>query len=233
LALDAAGTKIFMTVWDGGGNDTYDASNYGGGVQIDLRPGQWTTLSASQLADLDRNTAGLQAAAGNIANSLYTSGVALDGQATDNLIENAIGGVGRDRITGNDAANRLTGGGGSDQLAGGQGADHFVYTRVSDSSGTQPDTILDFDQCDFIDIEAIDAKPGLKGNQDFTWHAGISGYEGLAPGEMGFVEKPDQTGGTFFAKLDADATIDFQAALVFSGSVTFGLASIYQDALLV
>ena len=43
------GTYILMTIWDGGGNDTYDASNYGDGVEIDLRPGDFSTISVAQL----------------------------------------------------------------------------------------------------------------------------------------------------------------------------------------
>src|SRR2546422_2508647 len=55
--LDAPDTDtIFMTIWDGGGIDTYDFSNYSGhtsGIYVDLRPGGWTTFSPNQLADLD------------------------------------------------------------------------------------------------------------------------------------------------------------------------------------
>jgi len=41
-----------MTVWDGGGQDTYDFSNYSTGVTVNLAPGSWTTTSATQLANL-------------------------------------------------------------------------------------------------------------------------------------------------------------------------------------
>src|SRR5581483_9242821 len=41
------GNKIFMTVWDGGGNDTYDFSNYITDLSVNLLPGQWTTASAA------------------------------------------------------------------------------------------------------------------------------------------------------------------------------------------
>src|SRR5262245_55388219 len=72
-ALDAPDTDtIFMTIWDGGGIDTYDFSNYSGhtsGIYVDLRPGGWTTFSPNQLADLDGLT-GDRVAAGNVANSL-------------------------------------------------------------------------------------------------------------------------------------------------------------------
>ncbi|HEV2745698.1 MAG TPA: pre-peptidase C-terminal domain-containing protein [Allosphingosinicella sp.] len=98
------GNRSFMTMWDGGGTDTYDLSNYGGGVTIDLRPGEWTTTSSVQLANLgDGNFA-----RGNIANALLFEG------DQRSLIENAIGGGGSDTIFGNQAANTLTGGAGSD-----------------------------------------------------------------------------------------------------------------------
>ena len=46
------GNKVFMTVWDGGGIDTYDMSNYSGGVTIDLNPGGWSITSDAQRANL-------------------------------------------------------------------------------------------------------------------------------------------------------------------------------------
>jgi serralysin len=47
-----AANRVFMTLWDGGGVDTYDLSNYANDVSIDLRPGEWTVTSAVQLANL-------------------------------------------------------------------------------------------------------------------------------------------------------------------------------------
>ena len=37
-----ANNIIFMTIWDGGGVDTYDFSSYTKPISIDLRPGEWT-----------------------------------------------------------------------------------------------------------------------------------------------------------------------------------------------
>ena len=45
-----AGNKIFMTIWDGGGQDTYDFSNYTTALAVNLQPGGWTTASTTQLA---------------------------------------------------------------------------------------------------------------------------------------------------------------------------------------
>ena len=60
------GNTIFMTIWDGGGNDTYDFSNYTTNVTVNLKPGGWTTLSTAQLAALGEG----HTAVGNIANAL-------------------------------------------------------------------------------------------------------------------------------------------------------------------
>ena len=111
----AGGNKVFQTVWDGGGSDTYDFSNYTTDQSIDLRPGQWTTTSAAQLAQLHYN--GSQVADGNIANALQYNG------DERSLIENAVGGSGNDTITGNEAANQLFGGAGDDVMRGGAGDD--------------------------------------------------------------------------------------------------------------
>jgi serralysin len=121
---------IFMTVWDGGGTDTYDFSNYSSDLEIDLQPGEWTTTADAQLANLGLG----HFARGNIANAwLYQDNPA-------SLIENATGGSGDDSIVGNDAANLLKGGtgkdtlkglGGNDDIRGGQGSDTCVFTVAS------------------------------------------------------------------------------------------------------
>ncbi|HEX3486989.1 MAG TPA: M10 family metallopeptidase C-terminal domain-containing protein, partial [Micropepsaceae bacterium] len=115
------GNKIFMTVWDGGGSDTYDFSNYTTGLNVNLTPGAWTTVSSAQLANLGYG----HVATGNIANALLFQG------NTASLIENAVGGTGNDTIIGNQTNNVLTGGAGSDTLDGGAGTDTAVYSGLS------------------------------------------------------------------------------------------------------
>jgi serralysin len=125
-----AGNKIFMTLWDGGGNDTYDFSNYTTNLSVNLGPGGWTTASATQLASLGSG----KVAAGNIANALLHNG------NTASLIENAIGGSGSDTLIGNVANNVLTGGRGNDIVDGGGGTDTAVYSgNRSDYSWLQVD----------------------------------------------------------------------------------------------
>ena len=105
-----------MSIWDGGGNDTYDASNYGDGVEIDLRPGEFSTISVDQL--------GKPGAIGNVGNAyLYYDDLR-------SLIENAIGGDGTDTLMGNVGDNRLTGNGGADDLDGGDGIDTAAFSGV-------------------------------------------------------------------------------------------------------
>jgi hypothetical protein len=113
-----AGNKIFMTIWDGGGEDTYDFSNYANAVTVRLQPGAWSICSGVQRADLGNG----RYAAGNIANAL------LHDNNPASLIENAICGAGTDSIVGNIADNRFTGGGGNDTLTGAAGADTAIYS---------------------------------------------------------------------------------------------------------
>nr|MDP9415983.1 M10 family metallopeptidase C-terminal domain-containing protein [Pseudomonadota bacterium] len=110
--------RVFMTIWDGGGIDTYDLSNYNDGVSIDLRPGAWTTTSAVQLANLGNGNF----ARGNVANALTFAG------DPRSLIENAIAGAGNDTVIGNEASNSFfLQHGGDDSASGGLGNDIFYY----------------------------------------------------------------------------------------------------------
>jgi serralysin len=113
LALDPGGNRIFMTIWDGNGIDTYDLSNYATNLAIDLEPGGFSVFSDVQRASLGNGNF----ARGNVFNALQVSGDARS------LIENAIGGSGHDRIGGNAAANALSGNAGNDTLDGNGGID--------------------------------------------------------------------------------------------------------------
>jgi hypothetical protein len=112
------GNIVFMTLWDGGGIDTFDLSNYATSTNIDLQPGKWSTFSTKQIAKLS----GTRSAIGNVANALIYKG----NQAS--LIENVIGGSFNDIIVGNDANNTFTGGSGNDSLQGGAGNNTAVYS---------------------------------------------------------------------------------------------------------
>jgi serralysin len=160
----AGGNKILLTVWDGGGNDTYDFSNYSTNLKVDLRPGEWTTTSTAQLAQLHWD--GSKAAVGNIANALQHKGDARS------LIENAVGGAGNDTIIGNQAANvlngntgndALTGGAGNDVLDGGAGSDTAVFSGARSNYSV---TMLSDGS-----IQVADLRSGGPDGKDTVWGA--------------------------------------------------------------
>lgn len=118
------GNRIFMTLWDGNGTDTYDFSNYTTNLNVNLSPGAFSITSSTQLAYLGNNGTA-QYAPGNIFNALQYNGDARS------LIENAIGGSGNDTIFGNTADNSLWGGSGGDTLYGLAG-DDYLYGSTGD-----------------------------------------------------------------------------------------------------
>ncbi len=112
--------SLLETIWDGGGTDTIDWSNQTSNAVIDLNEGAWSELGQSYLV-------------GNGAPSIPESRtVAI---AFGAVIENAKGGSGNDKITGNAVANKLEGLAGSDTLNGGNGSDRLI-------GGTGNDTLV-------------------------------------------------------------------------------------------
>jgi serralysin len=128
------GNQILLTVWDGGGTDTYSFTNYTTALTIDLQPGAWSITSQEQRAKLHWD--GSRLAVGNIANALLHQG------DTRALIENAYGGSADDSIKGNDAKNTLCGNAGDDKLYGLSGNDVLIGGSGKDllSGGAGTDT---------------------------------------------------------------------------------------------
>ncbi|HYD70337.1 M10 family metallopeptidase C-terminal domain-containing protein [Azospirillum sp.] len=122
--FDPSHSVVLTTIWDGGGTDTYNLSNYTTALTIDLTPGGWSSFGG-QYALLDVGTDAYAAA--NLANPYLFEG------DPRSLIENASGGTGNDLITGNQADNTLEGGGGNDTLNGGTGNDTLVGGAGADS----------------------------------------------------------------------------------------------------
>ncbi|MEM8981056.1 MAG: M10 family metallopeptidase C-terminal domain-containing protein, partial [Pseudomonadota bacterium] len=108
--------RIFRTLWDGDGTDTYDLSNYSQALEIDLTPGGWSKLDDAQRVDLGN---------GNLARANVYNARLFEEDARS-LIENAVGGSSDDIIVGNRAKNRLEGGLGKDMLYGGGGVDTLL-----------------------------------------------------------------------------------------------------------
>lgn len=127
LAIKAGGKKVFLTIWDGGGRDTYDLTAYKNGVDVDLEPGGHTVLSRGQLADLGGGPNG-GLARGSVFNALQYN------NDPRSLIENVSSGSGNDTISGNDADNRFASFGGNDRQFGGSGDDTMA-------GGTGRDTL--------------------------------------------------------------------------------------------
>ena len=202
--------RIFLTIWDGGGDDTYDFSNYHSNLVIRLDPGSWSLTNRAQLALLDQAT--LHYARANVFNALLYHG------DTSSLIENAIGGSGHDRLIGNQADNELTGNGrgdtlsghagadllfgglGSDRLWGGADSDVFVFTGLLESRvGQHRDVIKDFStaQGDQIDLRALEDATGT------SFHfIGASNFS--AAGDMHYAK------GILSIDVNADGHADFQ-----------------------
>jgi serralysin len=126
VAITPGANRIFATVWDGGGTDTYDLLAYRTALKIDLRPGKASVFDKDQLAYLGGGpNDGF--ARGNIFNAL------LHDDDTRSLIENVKGGSASDQITGNELVNTLWGYGGNDTLKGDAGNDVLIGGSGADA----------------------------------------------------------------------------------------------------
>jgi serralysin len=132
--------RTFLTVWDGGGSDTYDYSNYNTNQTIDLRAGKWSALSPVQIANLGAG----EFAKGSVYNAWQYQGDARS------LIENSFAGIGNDTMRGNQAANVLSGAAGDDSINGGSGNDTL-------SGGDGNDTL----EGDYPPQNAVLSVPGI------------------------------------------------------------------------
>jgi serralysin len=151
--------RVFLSVWDGNGHDTYDFQTFTTDLDIDLTPGGWSKLSDAQTADLGLG----HEARGNVFNAFLIDDDprsliedVLGGSGNDfmvgNIADNAMwGGFGNDTIHGGDGLDRLLAGAGDDQLfgergndilSGGFGNDEFVYAPEAHDSSR--DVITDF-----------------------------------------------------------------------------------------
>jgi serralysin len=100
-------TPFYFTIWDAGGNDTLDLSNFSTRCDIDLTPGHYSSIRYTN-----------EGAGTDLYDGTHNLGIAFGA-----IIENATGGSNTDIITGNNVNNILAGGGGNDTLSGGAGYD--------------------------------------------------------------------------------------------------------------
>ncbi len=106
-------SPFYKTIWDAGGNDTIDVSNFSLACKISLVPGSYSSIAFAA------------------PDSSWFNGTDDLSIAFNCIIENAIGGSGNDTLIGNDADNRLTGGAGNDTLNGGSGIDSAAWSSTS------------------------------------------------------------------------------------------------------
>ncbi|WP_024929104.1 type I secretion C-terminal target domain-containing protein [Methylophilus sp. OH31] len=108
--------RYYQTIWDAGGNDTIKYASSIGGV-INLEAGSFSQLGKTFKVGVNNNF-------------VQKDNIAI---AFNVVIENAIGGSGGDKITGNSADNRLEGAGGDDTIDGSLGADTLVGGKGNDT----------------------------------------------------------------------------------------------------
>jgi serralysin len=208
---------FWMCIWDaGGGNDTI---RYNG----------------SKTAVIDLNMASLAHAAnggGMISNAKNVAGGFTIANGV--WIENAIGGNGIDKITGNARNNDLFGRNGNDTIKGnaghdiiegglgrdivygGPGNDRFVFTKTTESRvGASRDIIQQFGVgADRIDLSDIDARTTIGGNQAFSFigAAAFSGVAGQLRGAAGLVQ----------GDVNGDRIPDFEIKVIGGGALVRG-----------
>lgn len=144
-AFDGSG-KYLQTIYDTGGTDTIKTSGTRA-TKIDLRPDAWSQIGvpvqvngvavSSETVRIHKSTL--------IENAIGGSGKdTLIGNAVDNRLE---GGLGKDKLSGADGSDTLAGGAGNDTLTGGAGADTFLFSGYSKK---ELDRITDFAEEDVL-----------------------------------------------------------------------------------
>ena len=203
--------RVFETIWDGNGVDTYDLSNYTTAVTINLNPGASSITSSAQLAYLGNG----HYAAGNIYNAYLFNG------DTRSYIENAISGAGNDIIVGNAIANTLSGGSGNDTLTGGAGNDTIIggagidvavfsgtsaNYQITYNSATQTFTIADLrsGSSDGVDsvtgVENFQFSNGTFASSNFSNHAPV-----VTAADFAATRNQNISASSLFSVVDADS----------------------------
>jgi serralysin len=120
--------NLFLTLWDGEGNDTLDFSAYAADGAFDLRPGGFSTPSETQRVAFQKG----ERAEGSVAMPLLPNG---DERA---LVENIHVGNGNNTIITNEADNRIVLG--------------FGINKIAFHPGSHKDVITGFSADDRIDL---------------------------------------------------------------------------------
>ncbi|OOO25188.1 UNVERIFIED_ORG: rhizobiocin, partial [Rhizobium sophorae] len=206
-AITPAANRIFATIWDGGGTDTYDLSAYTTALKIDLHAGGYSVFSHGQLAYLGGGPDDGYAR-GNIFNALlYHDNVA-------SLIENVRAGSGNDTIVGNEADNTLWGNAGNDTLTGDSGNDTLDGGAGSDKmSGGAGDDVYIVDNVNDVVIENANEGTDTVRTTFWTYTLGVNVENLTYTGTAAFSGDGNAaanviTGGTGSDLLDGEAGTD-------------------------
>lgn len=155
-----------QTIWDGGGTDTIDASNFTLRVEINLNANSFSSIG------IRSTEAEMRLGMDPALRWLSASDLSFDGRnnvaiAAGVTIENANGGAARDVLIGNNAVNQLSGGdgddvlvgnGGNDVLIGGAGFDAAMYngSRGDYRDGTLTTTLGGTDRLESVEALVFD-----------------------------------------------------------------------------
>lgn len=225
----SATSPFIAAIWDGGGNDTIDVSDFSKGCRIDLHPGAYSTLVFDNLTTLTNNL-GIafnciieNATGGNGDDKLTGNDVAnqlVGGDGNDTLIGNGgadtlFGGGGKDTLQGGNDADSLYGGAGKDTLTGSAGADTFFFMSMSDFDGISQatcDVITDFNhkQGDRIDLSALDAISTNDNGDDAFAFIGSQAFHHVA-GELRYTTIGNAT--VVQGDINGDGVADFWISL--------------------
>ncbi len=139
---------FYMSIWDTGGIDTIDVSNFSTNCTIDL-----TSSHYSSILYINQGTT----------SNLYTGSNNL-GIAFGAIIENATGGSGNDTLIDNSANNVLNGGGGTNTaVESGNYAEHIITYNAANHQYTVTDKVANRDGVDtLLNMQQIQFADGIK-----------------------------------------------------------------------
>ncbi len=193
-----------LCIWDAGGIDILNCSGFLQNQTINL-----TQATYSNIAGLTNNISIALGAV--IENAVGGSGkdIILGNKSKNSL----LGGIGNDILNGLAGNDSILGGLGKDNLTGGLGKDTFIFNSKNEiGKGAIRELITDFThkQKDKIDLRGIDANSKLAGNQAFTYLAS-NAFDGEA-GELRFVNH------ILSGDINGDQVADFAMTINLVGS---------------
>lgn len=157
------------------GPDTINAGQGDDGV---FAGGGDDSVKGGAAADSLLGMAGSDTLWGGVGDDSIAGGDGADWIAGQDDADTMIGGAGNDTLTGGGGGDLLDGGSGDDRLVGaagmdllrgGVGLDRFIFRASSDSSVTDPDTILDFEAGEKIAItQIVGARLAFLGDAAFS-----------------------------------------------------------------